>query len=246
MNRAPASAGESFLLRHTTPCAILSLEMFNLTNIERLKMPGKPKYDVKNILDLYRQGLSTYQVAKEIGATRSAVERYVRAAGLSRRRFKSHTIIDENGVTQKYCTACQAYKPATKEFFDIHKSGYGGLASQCKSCRDIKYERYRNENPDITTVRWRKWRNRLRREAIIHYSNGANCCACCGEKHYEFLTIDHVDGNGKAHRRQNKVSGGSSFYRWLKLNDYPLGFRILCYNCNCSFGAYGYCPHNQN
>lgn len=59
---------------------------------------------------------------------------------------------------------------------------------------------------------------------------------------FEFLTIDHIDGNGAEHRRTLK-RGGITFYRWLINNGFPSGFQTLCYNCNCAKGQYGTCPH---
>lgn len=32
---------------------------------------------------------------------------------------------------------------------------------------------------------------------------------------------------------------------WLKKNNYPPGFRVLCMNCNFSLGMRGYCPHQK-
>ncbi len=69
-------------------------------------------------------------------------------------------------------------------------------------------------------------------------------CAICGESHIEFLTIDHSFNDGAEHRKKIK---SSEFYRWLKKNKYPknLGLRVLCFNCNCSMGAYGYSPKEK-
>lgn len=70
-------------------------------------------------------------------------------------------------------------------------------------------------------------------------------CACCGECRIEFLTIDHVNGDGAAHR---KLIGQSTrhIYLWLKKNGFPKhGFRTLCMNCNFSRGVHGYCPHER-
>lgn len=39
---------------------------------------------------------------------------------------------------------------------------------------------------------------------------------------------------------------GNGFMKWLKRNDWPKGFRVLCHNCNSSLGYYGYCPHRRN
>ncbi|MCI0464169.1 MAG: hypothetical protein L0Z62_45120 [Gemmataceae bacterium] len=71
-------------------------------------------------------------------------------------------------------------------------------------------------------------------------------CACCGERHFEFLTVDHELGGGLKHRRElagGAGTAGSILYWWLKRNGYPKGFRVLCMNCNLSIGLYGYCPH---
>ena len=56
------------------------------------------------------------------------------------------------------------------------------------------------------------------------------CCQHCGENVIELLTIDHINGGGNKHR---KSLGQTNFYSWLKRNNYPIGFQILCYNCNC-------------
>jgi len=80
---------------------------------------------------------------------------------------------------------------------------------------------------------------KIRKEVISHYGDK---CICCGETTFEFLTIDHMDGDGNKHRI--KVST-SALPRWLKKNTYPPNFQILCYNCNNSKGIYGICPHKK-
>jgi hypothetical protein len=86
-----------------------------------------------------------------------------------------------------------------------------------------------------------KYLIRLRYEVIGHY--GA-FCACCKETKFEFLCIDHIDGGGTRHRKE--IGGNSArLYAWLRKNNYPLGFRVLCHNCNQSFGIYGNCPHQN-
>ncbi len=60
---------------------------------------------------------------------------------------------------------------------------------------------------------------------------GGRFCCICGDKRISALTIDHIDGGGSEHRR-DIGQGGSQFYRWLKKNQYPKGYRVLCMNCN--------------
>lgn len=91
------------------------------------------------------------------------------------------------------------------------------------------------------TKRLQLERNASRRaECVYWYSNGLMRCECCGEKTYAFLTIDHIDGGGCKHRKKLKTA---HIFRWILKNNFPTGFRVLCHNCNSSFGYYGYCPH---
>ena len=79
----------------------------------------------------------------------------------------------------------------------------------------------------------------LRLSVLEHYSTSPPECACCGETKVHFLTIDHINGGGHKHLR----TIGGNLYIWLRKNNYPLGFRVLCMNCNFAIGHYGFCPH---
>ena len=79
----------------------------------------------------------------------------------------------------------------------------------------------------------------LKLEVVAGYGGK---CECCGDSHFEFLTIDHINGDGAIHRKQ--CGTGQPFYRWLRRKGFPKeDFRLLCINCNFSFGKFGYCPH---
>lgn len=86
-------------------------------------------------------------------------------------------------------------------------------------------------------------------EVFQHYAAAAvPFCKCCGENNLQFLTIDHIRGGGNKHRKEifgTYPSGGSAMYWWLKKNNMPAGFQVLCFNCNCAKGFHGYCPHQQ-
>lgn len=70
-------------------------------------------------------------------------------------------------------------------------------------------------------------------------------CTCCGEATFEFLAIDHVNGNGSEDRRRFKKS--TDFVRKLLSYGEPRPeYRLLCHNCNSSYGYYKYCPHQGN
>jgi hypothetical protein len=86
-------------------------------------------------------------------------------------------------------------------------------------------------------------RRALRMEVMSHYSGGKPFCECCKETEYEFLSVDHIDGGGAEHRKQGLTS--KAFYRWLKANGLPEGYRVLCMNCNFAIGVHGSCPHQR-
>lgn len=122
--------------------------------------------------------------------------------------------------------------------------------SRCEVHKKVHRERYHaNRIENAKTAKER--RQRLKRAAFEAY--GGAKCACCGEDHMEFLSIDHIAGDGAEHRRQLlKEAGwrvsrssmcGAHLYKWLKQNNYPPGFRVLCMNCNFSIAKFGYCPH---
>ena len=85
-----------------------------------------------------------------------------------------------------------------------------------------------------------KERQRLRQQTVDAYGGG---CACCGETTIQFLQIDHIDGGGGKHRRALGRTGGQHFYRWLRQQGFPTGYRVLCANCHQAISLWKVCPH---
>lgn len=74
--------------------------------------------------------------------------------------------------------------------------------------------------------------------AIDHYGGS---CAYCGETVFIFLSIDHINNNGCQHRK-NMCKGSNNSINigaWLRRNNYPTGFQVLCMNCNHAKGRVG-------
>lgn len=59
-------------------------------------------------------------------------------------------------------------------------------------------------------------------------------CACCGENHIEFLTLDHLNKVGSETRRKSSVIG--RYREAIKEKDHSK-YQILCFNCNCAKGS---------
>ena len=123
-------------------------------------------------------------------------------------------------------------------------SRYGkGMCSRCGKL-PITIGWYCTECKAIERARSFNNKRRTKIEMVNAYGGQ---CTCCGEKRVEFLTIDHINGNGRAHSiAACGHSGGHMLYAWLKKTGYPKeGIRLQCYNCNLSRGYVGFCPHER-
>lgn len=165
----------------------------------------------------------------------------------------------------KTCSICLIEKNIND--FGLSSKYSDGLNYLCKECNSKKQKKYRdkykekikekkasykeNNREKVLTQKLssyyknedrnkevRKIRQRRNKEELIKEYGGK--CVCCGESTYEFLTIDHINGEGSKHRS----SLTTHFYRWLKINNFPKeGYQLLCMNCNFAKGKYGSCPH---
>lgn len=143
-------------------------------------------------------------------------------------------------LQKRWCRECNTeyhrqYYKANRE--RVNASGRQRYKEQRKDPEWVEKERQRG----------RKYWEALRHEVFMAY--GGYRCACCGESEPQFLSIDHVNNDGADHRRElgydgNGKGAGGATWRWLKANNFPPGFQVLCMNCN--FGKArngGICPH---
>lgn len=138
------------------------------------------------------------------------------------------------GGTRTLCAACRP--PLTKPCGTCGKQFVGSMDQRryCSvECREVQVADQRKTA-----------RDGLRMRALRAYSDGDTpSCSCCREFVPQFLALDHINGGG---RKQRQELGGGGFWTWLRANNYPPGFRVLCHNCN--FGRQingGVCPHEE-
>lgn len=119
------------------------------------------------------------------------------------------------------------------------KVGRGG--SRCLKCTREYHLSWRSRNRERDKANKLAWRRRNKIKALTHYSGGKPKCNCCGEQEVLFLTFDHINNDGAHHRKAMKSVLAAT---WLRLNNYPAGFQVLCFNCNCGKSINkGVCPH---
>jgi len=115
--------------------------------------------------------------------------------------------------------------------------------------RRVRIARVKEYIARIPRERKAQWcatsRYRLRAEFLSVYGCA---CRCCDETEPAFLTLDHINNDGAAHKRavSPKATGaGDRLLNDLKRRGWPRdGYRVLCANCN--FGRArrgGVCPH---
>ena len=142
----------------------------------------------------------------------------------------------------KVCGKCNKEKVVDEFYVERTKMDGSTLYRRiCKECDKKRSKDNAGKNLPKKRETARKYYKNIRLAALAQYSNGKIKCGCCGEPRMEFLTIDHVDGDGAKHRRE--IGKTRAIFNWLKKNKYPDGFQVLCYNCNCAKGQYKECPH---
>lgn len=155
--------------------------------------------------------------------------------------------------SRKICALCKKKQPL---------SNYTNGETRCRKCNKKRAAKRYKESPEKCRavalksyhkhreerLKQNKERDKERKDIVFTYYGGY-VCACCGEDEETFLTIDHIENDGAAHRKaisgQNRQSG-QRLYRWIVKNGFPEGFQVLCMNCN--FGKHqngGVCPHEK-
>jgi hypothetical protein len=156
----------------------------------------------------------------------------------------------------KTCKGCgltlDVFAFKTRTSYDKAKSFQAAVDSFCFDCSSKRLLEYQRNNRDKvrasvnacdkknkSTYNEVKKRHYYKLKNLV-FSHYGYVCSCCGETEPRFLTIEHKNKDGAAHR---KATGASGVYRDIVRNNYPDSFEILCWNCNCSQKFGEPCPH---
>lgn len=147
---------------------------------------------------------------------------------------------DRTGDAPDTRRCCTCHRSLPYDEFYRKQSREDGYSVECKDCIKARMAKIYKRSPTKIAAASRRYQQKIRKEVLNHYGHA---CACCGESRYEFLAIDHINGGGVRHKKEVLGAVHKSLAIWLRANNYPPGFRLLCHNCNSSLGWYGYCPH---
>jgi hypothetical protein len=129
----------------------------------------------------------------------------------------------------------------------LKREGYpaGGLRLLCHSCHSsISWYGYcpHQHRPPAPSDKQKRLRRR-RKLAVIERLGGR--CVCCRNDTWEFLTIDHVYGDGAAERRATGLTS-VAFHDFLLSDSCDITrYRLLCASCHFARAFYGHCPHES-
>ena len=183
-------------------------------------------------------------------ANRSKKKHTKRALGIPLLKPGTKLILCEHGVLGKrHCKKCKAIiqrrhdqKPEVRERHRAYSKWYA-KTPQGK----IRAKRWNDANKDKRRQSNKKHRLKIKMIVISYYSNGTMECAL----HHKYfpeenpkvdvrcLSIDHVDGGGARLRRRSERNkngewqkhSGNHLYAMLIKNNFPLGYQVLCMNC---------------
>lgn len=118
-------------------------------------------------------------------------------------------------------------KPRLRKYFQTHREQFKKYNEKYMSKPEAKAKRKHYEQTTLKESRWTK-----KRTTMEHYSGKPAHCQICGEQEIKFLTIDHIEGKKKVGHKRSLT--GSKIIGYLIRNNYPTGYQVLDFNCNCA------------
>lgn len=137
---------------------------------------------------------------------------------------------------RKKCCHCKKIKNISEFSNDSRMAD--GLARRCRICKHKEYLKYLQHNLDRT----RRHNLKYKKIAYEILADGKEikCCMhdeynCCGNPYdTDYLSLDHINGNGADQKRKFKSSSSHTIYRWVINNpeEAKNTLQIVCMNFN--------------
>ena len=206
--------------------------------------------------------LKARQSTPEYKAMRKVYEKTPEFTAKRKARLSNPELIAKRRASQRTPEYKAKRKISDKKYLSIPENKAKRKARtqtpEHKAKNKIWENNYR-QKPEVKSQRREDYKN-VRIMVYSHYSKIISksefpCCNCCGEFEMEFLTLDHIAGrkqmDSKPELKKLGYSSkfqGSTLWLWIKRNNFPEGFQVLCQNCNFAKGKKGNnntCPHEK-
>jgi hypothetical protein len=209
-----------------------------------------------------RARLKARQRTPEYKAMRKVYEKTPEQVAKRKARQSNPELIAKRRARQRTPEYRAKHKISDKKYLSIPENRAKRKARtqtpEHKAKNKIWANNYR-QKPEVKSKRREDYKN-LRDLVYSHYSKIISksefpCCNCCGEFEMEFLTLDHIAGKKQMDSEPELVKlgysskfNGDGLWLWIKRNNFPEGFQVLCQNCNFAKGKRGNnntCPHEK-
>lgn len=117
------------------------------------------------------------------------------------------------------------------------KRDYKRLNKLCLSCAEPTFNN--SVRCGMCKEKGKQHNRTLKKKVLDHYGHKCLCECGCQVTRFNHLTIDHVNNDGKEHRKKGFM--GRTLYLWILKNNFPSSIQVLCWNCNCAKQHFGGC-----
>lgn len=149
-------------------------------------------------------------------------------------RAKQDKKVLKQKAKQAYEKKKEQRKQEMREYYQEHKETMNKQAKQWRKDHKEYLHQYDKNRQPIKRIHDRTLYLNKKIQCIFVYTNGKMKCSYngCDIDDVDLLTIDHIEGGGRKQLRDLKITGGKQFYTWLIRNNFPDGYRVLCFNHN--------------
>lgn len=139
----------------------------------------------------------------------------------------------------------EQYAKYRKEYMEKNKEKNEAYQKEYRAANKEKIQEYNEQywidNKEKLNESNKYFRTVLKVKFVELYGGK---CNCCGEPDIDFLTLDHVQNDGKTDRGSYK--GNYRAYKKAISAFTPDIYQVLCYNCNhAKHNNGGVCPHQR-
>lgn len=140
---------------------------------------------------------------------------------------------------EKQCTGCQAFFPATLDYFPPNKQVKSGLMARCRTCTNEEKQRYRQANKETILARDKLYvqqhREQVRERDNAHAVAHREVHRVYSRRHYQEHPEDY---RVKARIRRARKAGAPGQYTAQDAQEQYKRQRGECYYCSVKLGKH--------
>lgn len=139
------------------------------------------------------------------------------------------------GRKKKYCSLeCKRERYET-----VRRGPKWEVTCEARDCSEkfmTRHEDQRFCSPKCRSRESGRRKSAALKKHLFEIYGGVCSCPNCNEHREEFLTLEHIHGDGREHRES--TSGAYGSWQDAIENPDPTRFKVMCMNCNFARGKY--------